>query len=432
MENKSRKDISSAGMDKKVEKKMWTPRRIGMLAGGLLLLSFFIYAFVFMDTRSTLNVEREKLTVSTVQEQAFQESIPVTGTVQPIQTIYLDALEGGVVENIYLESGTMVEEGETILTLSNSDLQLSVLNQTSSIYDQINQTRNSRLNIEQNTLSLKQQLAAAENELEINKANYNRLKKLYERNKGLVSEQAYLEAKENYNYQQKRHNLLYESFQQDSIKAKRQLQQIDESLDRMEQSLQAVQQILDRLVVKAPIAGQLSTIELNPGQSISRGERIGQVDILDSFRIRVSIDEYHLSRITRGLKGTFDFAGQTYNLEITKVYPVVENGQFQVDMEFTDSSPDELTRGQSLRVRLQLSEQSTQALVLSRGGFYQQTGGNWVFKVSRDGERALRHSVELGRQNPEYFEVLSGLQAGDKVITSSYDTFGDNEVLNLE
>lgn len=431
MVNNSSKNLSSAGMDKRISKKKWTTKRMAMLAGGAVIIALFLYAFIFMDMRSTLNVEKEKLTISTVQEQTFQEFITVTGTIQPIQTIYLDALEGGVVENIYLESGTMVEKGETILTLSNSDLQLSVLNQTSSIYDQINQARNSRLNIEQNTLSLKQQLAAAENERALSRANYQRQEKLHEKNSGLISEQAYLEAKENFEYQQKRYNLLYESFQQDSIKAESQLQQIDESLDRMQQSLHAVQQIMDRLVVKAPISGQLSTIELNPGQSISRGERIGQVDILDDFKIRVGIDEYHLSRITHGLEGSFEFDGETHELEITKIYPVVENGQFQVDMEFVNEAPSGLTRGQTVRIRLELGE-SSEAVLLPRGGFYQATGGNWVFRVTEGGDAAVRQPIQLGRQNPEYFEVLSGLQPGDKVITSSYDTFGDNEVLNLE
>lgn len=430
MSKEVQKDISSAGMDKKVAKKTWTPKRIGLLAGGLLLIALFIYAFVFMDTRSTLNVDRERLTISTVQEQSFQESIPVTGTVQPIQTIYLDALQGGVVENIYKESGTMVQKGDTILTLSNSDLQLSVLQRTSSIYDQINQTRNSRLNIEKNTLSLKSQLANAENQLAITKSNYMRRKQLYE--KDLIAEQEYVEAKENYEYQQKRYEFTHESFLQDSIKAERQLRAIDESLDRMQQSLEGVQQILNKLIVTAPISGQLSTIELNPGQSISASERIGQIDILDSYKVRVNIDEYYLPRIKQHLEATFDYGGETQQLQITKVYPVVEEGQFKVDMEFVNQSPDDLTRGQSLRLRLKLSDQSTDALVLSRGGFYQSTGGNWVFKVNEDETQAVRQPIELGRQNPEYFEVLSGLQPGDKVITSSYDTFGDNQVLNLE
>ena len=429
MENESRDRISSEGMDKKIEQKTWTPKRIGMVVGGVVILALFVYSFAFMDMRSTLNVDRSKVTISTVQQDSFQEFVQVTGTVQPIQTIYLDAIEGGVVEEIYRESGTRVEEGDTILTLSNSDLRLTVLQRSSSLYDQINQTRNSRLNIEKNTLSLKERLANAENQLKITRSNFQRQKKLYEQN--LIAEQAFIEARENYEYQKKRYNLIYESFKQDSIQSSRQLQQIDLSLDRMQRSLDAVQSILDRLTVTAPISGQLSTIQLNPGQSIASGERIGQVDILDSYKVRVGIDEFYLSRISTGLRGTIDFNGQTHELTITKVYPVVENGQFQVDMEFVNDAPSGLTRGQSLRIRLELGD-SSPALLLERGGFYQKTGGNWVYLVTNDGAEAVRKDVRLGRQNPEYFEVLSGLEPGDKVITSSYGTFGENQVLNLQ
>jgi len=421
--------ISSSGMDQQIEKKTWTTKRFAMIGGALAVVAFLVYSVAFIDGRSTLNVDREKLTISTVQQDSFQEFIQVTGTIQPIQTIYLDAIEGGVVEDIFRESGTRVEKGDTILTLSNSDLRLTVLQRSSSLYDQINQTRNSRLNIEKNTLSLKERLANAENQLEITKSNFQRKQKLHQQN--LVAEQAFIEAKENYEYQKKRYNLIYESFKQDSIQSKRQLQQIDLSLNRMQRSLDAVQDILDRLVVTAPISGQLSTIELNPGQSISSGERIGQVDILDNYKVRVAIDEYHLSRITKGLEGSFEFNGQAHQLAITKVYPVVEDGQFQVDMEFPEDGPSGLTRGQTVRIRLELGD-SSQTKLLSRGGFYQKTGGNWIYKISEDGERAVRTNIRLGRQNPDYFEVLSGLESGEKVITSSYDTFGDNEVLNLE
>ncbi|MDX1672827.1 MAG: efflux RND transporter periplasmic adaptor subunit, partial [Balneolaceae bacterium] len=299
----------------------------------------------------------------------------------------------------------------------------------SSIYDQINQTRNSRLNIEQNSLSLQERLANAEQQLEINRSSFERQRRLYEQN--LIADQAFIEARENYQYQRKRYDLIYESYRQDSIRAQQQLQQIDQSLERMWRSLEAVQNILDRLIVTAPITGQLSTTDLNPGQSISQGERIGQIDVLDSFKVRVGIDEYHLSRIKRGLKGSFDFAGNTYDLEITKVFPVVENGQFEVDMEFLGEQPTGLTRGQTTRIRLELG-QSEKAMLLPKGGFYQTSGGNWVYKVNEAGDQAVRHEIRLGRQNPEYYEVISGLQPGDKVITSSYDTFGDNEVLNLQ
>lgn len=429
MAQDSAADLSNAGMDKKIKKKTWTTKRIAMIVGGVAIVALFIYSFIFMDVRSTLNVETEKLTISTVQEDSFQEFIQVTGTVQPIQTIYLDAIEGGVVQEVYQESGTMVDEGDTILTLSNSSLQLNVLNREAQLYDQINNVRNSRLNLEQNTLQLQEQLADARSQKEILEAQFNRQKKLSE--KDLISEQEFEQTKENFEYQKKRYQLTYESYRKDSVQTITQMEQLNNSEDRMYRSLTAVQHILDNLVVEAPTAGQLSTIELNQGQSISQGERIGQVDILDSYKIRVDIDEYHLSRISTGLRGSFSFNGQSHELIITKIYPVVTNGQFEVDMEFINEPPSGLTRGQTTRIRLELGE-SSDALLLARGGFYQTTGGNWVFKVNEEGDQAVKQYIRLGRQNPEYFEVLSGLEPGDKVITSSYDTFGDNEVLNLQ
>lgn len=429
MPKNSNSRISSEGMDKKIEKGTWTTKQLGMLIGGIAIIAVLVYSFTIMDTRSALNVDGDAIYISTVQQESFQEFFQVTGTVKPIQTMYLDAVEGGVVDEIYKESGAMVEQGDTIVVLSNSDLRLNVLQQTSAIYDQINQTRNSRLNIEQNTLSLKERLAQAKNQLEITKSNYEREQKLFKQN--LIAEQQFLESKENYNYQKKRYDLIYESFKQDSIKSSQQLRQIDQSLERMWTSLEAVQNILDRLVVKAPTFGQLSTIELNPGQSVSSSERIGQVDILDNYKVRVQIDEYYLSRVTTGLKGTFDYNGQTHQLEIAKVYPVVENGQFKVDMRFTEQIPGDLTRGQTLRIQLMLGK-SGSTLVLDRGGFYQKTGGNWVYKIAEGGDRAVRHDIKLGRQNPNYFEVLSGLDEGDRVITSNYSSFGESEVLNIE
>lgn len=430
MKTKTGKFGTAMGMDRKIEKKRWTFRRVGAGIGGAVLVAFFVYAFVFMDVRSTVNVEEDRLTISTVREGVFQEFIQVSGTVQPIQTIYLDAIEGGVVQRIYRESGAMVEKGDTILTLSNSSLQLNVMNREAQLYDQINNVRNSRLNLEQNTLRLREQLASAESQKEILQAQYKRQKKLVE--KQLISEQEFEQTQKDYEYQKKRYELTYESYKKDSLQMITQTTQLDDSEQRMYRSLEAVQNILDNLVVTAPISGQLSTIELNPGQSISRGERIGQVDILDDYKIRVAIDEYHLSRITPGLKGTYGFDEKSHGLVITKVYPVVNNGQFEVDMEFTNEAPVGLRRGQTLRIRLELGESADSTLLLARGGFYQVSGGSWVYTVVEGGRQAVRQPVRLGRQNPNYYEVLSGLQPGDRVITSSYDSFGDNEVLNLE
>jgi len=417
------------GMDRKIEKKTWTTKRVLMVVGGILIAALIVYVIGFMDVRSTLNVDRERFTVSTVQEDVFQEFIQVTGTVQPIETIYLDAIEGGVVNQVFLESGTMVQEGDTILEMSNSNLQLQVMQQTSALYDQINNVRNSRLNLEQNTLQLQEQLANARSQLQILESRFERHQHLREQD--LISEQEFEETQANYSYQKERYDLTYESYRRDSIQTITQARQLDNSEDRMYQNLEAVQQILENLTVTAPASGQLSTIELNQGQSISAGERIGQIDNLDDYKVRVNIDEFHLSRIVPGLEGSFPFDGEDHELVITKIYPVITNGQFEVDMEFTGEAPDGLRRGQTVRIRLELGE-SAQAVRLPRGGFYQTTGGNWVFLLNEDETRAVRHDIRLGRQNPEYFEVLSGLEPGDKVITSSYDTFGDNEVLVLE
>ena len=417
------------GMERKIEKKTWTTKRILTIGAVIAFLGLSIYAFWFMDVRSTLNVDREKITISEVREDTFQEFIQVTGAVQPIQTIYLDAIEGGVVQQVFLESGTMVQKGDTILTLTNSSLQLQVMQQTSGLYDQINNVRNSRLNLEQNTLQLQEQLANAKSQMEILKAQYERQQTLMQRD--MISKEEFQTTKENYEYQTRRYELTYESHKKDSVQTITQMQQLNNSEQRMYQNLEAVQQILDNLAVTAPITGQLSTIELNQGQSISSGERIGQVDILDSYKVRVAIDEYHLSRIVQGLNGSFTFDGQTHELEITKIYPVINNGQFEVDMEFVNNAPNNLRRGQTVRIRLELGE-SASALQIPRGGFYQTTGGNWVFVVNEQEGRAYRRDIQLGRQNPEYFEVQFGLEPGEKVITSSYDTFGDNEVLVLE
>ncbi len=417
------------GMDRKIKKKTWTTNRIIMLVISLAVVGFFLYSFFIADFRSTLNVERDKLTIATVTEDSFQEFIQVTGNIQPINTIFLDAIEGGVVQKVELESGTMVTPGDTILILTNSNLQLSVLNQEASLYDQINNVRNSRLNLEQNSLRIKEQLANAEYQLDLLKPQFERSQSLYEQN--LISKQDFEAVAENYEYEKKRYELTYESYTKDSIQTINQLRQLDDSESRMYRSLNAVQGILDNLVITAPLEGQLTTIEMQPGQSISQGERVGQVDMLDNFKVRVGVDEFHLSRITTGLKGTFDFAGSEYDLVITKVYPVITNGQFQVDMEFVGDSPTGIRRGQRVRIRLELGDAST-AVLLEKGGFFQTTGGSWVYKLNADGTKAERHNIRLGQQNPEFFEVVEGLVPGDRVIISSYDTFGDNEVLDLE
>ena len=418
-----------SGMDEQIETGWLTRGRLFLIGGFIAVTICGVMIYQLLNAGTAMTINSDRLIISEVEEDLFQEFIQVTGTLQPKRSIFLDAVEGGVIESIMIPTGSMVSKGDTILTLSNSNLRLQVLQQSSSIYDQINQARNSRLNIEQNSLSLKERLASAENRHRVSDANFQRVKTLY--GEEMISEQEHMEARENYLYQQKRYNLIYESFRQDSIKSSQQLRQIDESLSRMRQSLNAVQGILDRLAVTAPMDGQLSTANLAVGQSISSGERIGQIDNLDSYNVRVAIDEYNLSRITEGLEGITSLGSEEYRLKIERVYPIVENGRFQVDMRFVDEAPDNLRRGQTLRIRLQLGN-SSPALLLERGAFYQETGGSWIFKLSDDGGLASKKSIQLGRQNPKYFEVVAGLDAGDKVIISNYESFGDREVLSVQ
>jgi HlyD family secretion protein len=415
-------------MDKKIEKKKISAGKAAGLILGLLIISVLLYLTLFGDTRQTLDVEKERLFIEDVREDTFSELIDVNGTVQPVQTTFLDAIEGGVIQQVFLESGAMVEQGDTILMLSNSNLQLSVLQQEAGLYDQINNVRNSRLNLEQNHLNLQKELANSVSQLEIMKSRFNRDSVLYEQN--LISNQEFEETEQNYRFQQMRYNLNYESYRKDSVQIRQQMIQLDDSEQRMWRSLDGVQQILENLVVTAPISGQISTIELNPGQAISQGERLGQVDVLDGFKIRAAIDEFYLARISQGLRGSFSYTGNSYEVEIDRIYPVIQDGRFEVDLNFVTDPPQGLRRGQTLRIRLELGDAS-QALLLPRGGFYQYTGGNWIYLVNEDETRAYMQPVRLGRGNSDYFEVLEGLRPGDRVITSSYATFGSHEILNL-
>ncbi|MDZ7772602.1 MAG: efflux RND transporter periplasmic adaptor subunit [Balneolaceae bacterium] len=429
MPDYSDKDISSAGMDKKINKSYWTPKRIAMIVGGVAIVALFVYSFVFMDVRSTLNVDREKLTVSTIEQGTFQEFISQNGTVEPIRTTYIDAAEGGTVDQIYLQSGAMVEEGDTILTLNNPELELTIMQRTGGYYEQLNSLRDQRYNLERRLLNLQSQLANARHSLTETRNQYERDSTLYQ--EGAIPQAEFRRSRDDYRHQQEIFRLEQQSTRNDSVSTQNQLEDLQEEQRRVESYLEATQDNLDNLTVTAPVDGQLTMNEFNAGQSINRGTRIGQVDVLDSYKLRVNIDEYHLQRITTGLRGTWDFNGSTYVLEITRIYPTIENGQFQVEMQFVDQVPDGLRRGLTARIRLELGE-SAQALLLPKGGFFQTSGGNWVYLLSDDGSQAVRHDIRIGRQNPEYFEVLGGLEEGDRVITSSYETFGDNEVLNLQ
>ncbi len=417
------------GMDRKIEKRGISKGAIAGIILAIMAIAFFLFTYFALDRRSSETVNREQVMVREVTQDSFQEYIEVSGVVQPLQTTILDAVEGGVVQDVFVQSGETVTAGDTLLTLSNSNLQLNVLQQEAGLYDQINNVRNSRLNLEQNNLRLREDLASAETQLDLLRPRFERDSSLY--SKDLISPQEFEQTRQAYRFQQRRYQINYESYLKDSLQLQTQLTQLDNSEDRMWRSLEGVQQILDNLVVTAPISGQLSTVELNQGQSISQGERLGQIDQMDGYKVRVDIDEFYLSRVTAGLEGSFPFAGNSYDLAITRIYPVIQEGSFQVDMDFTGETPDGIRRGQTVRVRLELGDQ-TVATLLPRGGFYQETGGNWIYKIDGSDNRAYRQPIRLGRGNTQYFEVLEGLSPGDSVIVSGYGSFGDSDVLVME
>jgi HlyD family secretion protein len=418
---------NNPAMDRQIKKKKWTLKRISMYAGIALFVGFVGYQFLFADRRSRLKVEKDKLTIATVSRGVFQEFIPQTGTVEPSRTVYLDAIEGGIIKRVVAESGALLKKGDVILELSNLNRELSVLSQEAQLSESINRTRDTRLGITRNDLEQRQTLALIENQLAILEPQYFRQKQLYE--KKLISKQEFERTEADYKYNLERKRITYEVYKNDSLNRIRQIREINESERKMSLNLEGVGKILDNLVVRAPIDGQLTRQQLDVGQNVNGGQRLGQIDVLGSYKVRVEIDELYLPRIQTGLMASTSFAGRDYQLQISYIYPNVTNGRFPVDMNFIGETPDGIRRGQSLRLRIELG-QSSEELLLPVGGFYKDTGGNWVYLLEDDG-RAVKRNVRLGRKNTEHFEVLEGLKPGDRVITSSYENFGNNEVLIL-
>lgn len=416
-------------MDKKIPKKMWTTKRV-FTYGGISLFAFFvIYVFVFGDRRKILVTEKDKVTIATVVRGQFQERIPQTGQVEPRRSVYLDAVEGGTIKRIVAESGAMLQPGDIILELSNLNRELSVLQQESQLNQSINELRQTRLQLTQNGLQQEEALAGVDRELAKLLPKYHRQKRLYESK--LISKQDFEDVEADYYYNLKRKEIVYKSFKNDSIERIRQLKDLDASEYRMMQSLAGARKILENLVIRAPIAGQLSMPELDPGQNVNQGQPLGQVDVVGSYKVRVPIDELYLSRITTGLPATVTLNNQTFELTIAKIYPTVEaGGRFYVDMDFGNELPPGIRRGQSLRMLILLG-QSSEELLLPQGGFFRDTGGNWAF-VMEDDERAVKRDIKLGRKSgSDFYEVLEGLKPGDRVVISSYENFGDCEVLAL-
>lgn len=386
-------------------------------------------SYYFTSGNSRLNVETERISISEIKMGTFQESIPVNGIVLPVSTIYLDAAEGGRVEEKYVEDGAIMKKGEPVLRLSNTDLELSLVNQETSVFNLLTQMQISRNAARQNTISKLNQMADVDNAFKEAERLYILNKKLYDQK--VIGSQEFQQSKIAYDYQVKRKTLTEQILQEDGVSNKQELNQTAQSYERTRNALAVMRKKVGDLIVRAPVDGQLTSLDAEIGQSKNKGERLGQIDVLSGFKVRAEIDEHYISRIFTGLIADYPLNDKTYTLKIKKVYTQVTNGRFQVDMEYAGAVPNDIRRGQSLQIRVTLSD-AKQSLLLPRGGFFQQTGGNWIFKLNQDGSIAYKTDIQLGGQNPDYYEVLGGLQAGDKVITSGYDNYGTIQELVLK
>lgn len=416
-------------MDVPIQKKRFSKQKLFLFGGLIAIVGLIVYVFAQTSGGSKLNVEKERIAINTITKNVFQENIPVNGVVLPITTIYLDALEGGRVEEKFVEDGAFLEKGEPILRLSNTDLELSLINQETSVYNLLTQMQISQNAARQNTINRQNQFTDVESGLIEAKRVFDLNKRLYE--KGAVARMEFESSKNDYDYQMERMKLAQQVLAEDSISSKLEVKQAKDSYARTQNALQIMRKKVGDLVVRAPIDGQLTSLDAEIGQSITKGTRLGQVDVTSAYKVRVDIDEHYISRIYNGQQGTFTLNNKTYTLEIKKVFTQVNNGRFQVDMKFEGEMPKDIRRGQNLQIRLALSAEK-EALLVAKGGFFQKTGGNWIFKVNEEENTAYKVNIRLGSQNTEYYEVLEGLNPGDKVITSSYDSFGDIDGLVLK
>lgn len=416
-------------MDRIIEKKTWTKKKIALMSGGALLLIILIYNMLLADHTSNLNVKTDRLTTGTVSTGVFQEFIAVDGNVEPLKTFYLDVVEGGRVEKIYTDDGRKVGKGDTILKLSNTSLQIDFLNRETQLFDLVNERQNTEITMKKEQIASLNSLAEIEYNLVLAERKFNRNKMLFEEK--VIAREEFEQSQDEYEYLKKRKTLMERSIKQDARLLEDRLRQLDESIDRMRANISIARSMLNNLYVVAPFEGQLSTLHAEVGESKGAGENIGQIDDLNGFKVKASIDQHYISKVYTGLKAAFDFNNETHQLVVTKIFPEVQNGEFKVDLEFPEGkAPQGIRRGQTLQVRLHLAG-GEQAVLIPRGGFYQSTGGSWIYVLDEGSKTALKRKIKLGRQNPNHYEVLDGLRPGEKVILSSYDGYGDIEKLTL-
>lgn len=416
-------------MDRIIEKKKGIQKKhIPYIIGGAVALLVILW-LIFGNHASKMNVETKKISIQEVIKGEFNDYVRVNGQVQPINTIQLSAVEGGMVSEKLVEEGSNVQQGDIIVRLTNPMLNLNILDSEAQLAEKQNFLRNTQVSMEQERLSLKKEKLQLDLDVERKKRKYLQYKQLYAEN--LTSKEEYLQAKEDYEYAVDGRKLVVERQKQDSIYRGIQVKQMEESLHNMRQNLILVRQRVDNLNIKAPANGQLGLLDVEIGQSVSSGGRVGQISVLSDYKIEASIDEHYIDRVKAGLEASFERQDKNFALRVRKVYPEVRDKQFKTDFVLVGERPDNIRTGQTYYINLQLG-QPVEAIMIPRGAFYQTTGGQWIFVVTPDGKKAIRRKVSIGRQNPTYYEVISGLDLGEKVITSSYDTYGEVEELILE
>jgi HlyD family secretion protein len=419
-------DTPIENMDRPIPKKKGLKKK--HIIYGAIALAFLalIYIAFFTDRTATYKVEKDKLIIETVTEGQFNDYITVPGTVEPISTVFLDAQEGGRVEEILIEEGSMIKKGDIILRLSNPDLYLNILDSEAQLAEKENFLRNTQIAMEQDRLQIKRELLNLKYDIERKERTY--LQNVELMKDSLISAEEFIRSKEDLNMARQSRDLFMERQKQDSVFRSVQVDNLKNNLDNMRRNLALVRQRVENLNVRATVDGQLGLLVPEIGQSISRGANMGQINVLTSYKVTANIDEHYIDRIRTQLPATLDRQGNKYNLLVRRVYPEVRNGTFEIDMVFSDSVPDNIRTGQTYYISLELG-QPKQSVLVPIGGFFQETGGQWIFVLDPTESFATKRNITIGRKNPKYYEVLEGLEPGEKVIISGYETFSKNDKL---
>ena len=416
-------------MDRELEKKkglkaVFRKKNIPYFAGALFLV--FVLWLIFRDNSSAYRADKDMLNIVEVRQDQFHDYIRLNGQVQPITTIQVTPLEGGIVEEIRLEEGSQVKRGDVIAVLSNNNLTLSILDSEAQLAEKENILRNTMISMEQQKLELQRERNEFSMQVNRNRRLFEQNDKLYK--EGLISHEEWLKSKEDYELSLSQKTLIEERQVQDSLYRSVEIEQLENSLESMRRNMELIRQRIDNLNIKANIDGELGLLDLVLGQSVATGEKIGQINDLSNYKIVAQIDEHYIDRVINGLSATFERQGVTYNAQVRKVYPEVREGKFQADFKLVGERPDNIRTGQTYYLNLELG-QPEEAIIISKGTFFQKTGGAWIYVLTEDGSQAVRREIKIGRQNPQYYEVLEGLEPGEKVVVSGYDSFGDAERL---